>query len=267
MNALLALFAALFATAGGGGSGDSETTTVAGSVGGSDDSGSSGGGSESGSATLSALSSPEDAFYAEDGQLVVEAESGTASGEWEMRVVDGERGMLWDAESNSYNRAQDDEVLSFEFVAEEAGRYFIAVHGGRVASAMDPDDVRNDTGNDAFYKVTNLETGEVVLDPIKLFIGLGSANEELKWGKTFDANHVKSDAQVQLEADTAYRLDVIGRSDGHVIDRITLAKGDFLRDTEVEESGSLMEALTLPFVAEPERMVEMEEDTAEMVLF
>ncbi|MEM7719547.1 MAG: hypothetical protein AAF222_10100 [Pseudomonadota bacterium] len=270
MNALLAVLAALLGATGlsGGSSGDGGTTTSA-SAGASDPGGTSSGSnnapSSDASETLAALSAPEDAFFAADGQLVLEAESGTASGHWQAKMVDGEMGMLWDAESNSYNRAQDDEALSFEFVTEEAGRYYIAVHGGRVASAMDPEDVRSDTGNDAFYRVTNLETGEVILDPTKLFIGLGSADEELKWGKTFDKNHVKSDAQVQLDADTAYRLDLIGRSDGHVVDRVTLSKDGFLRDTEVEESAALMEALTMPFIAESEiPVVEDEEEVVEL---
>ncbi|MEO1195848.1 MAG: hypothetical protein AAFX45_06725 [Pseudomonadota bacterium] len=185
------------------------------------------------------------AFYAADGQLVLEAESGEANGHWSKVSVDGETGMLWDAEKNSYNTAQAGQELSFDFVTQEGGDYFIALHAGRFQSAQDPGDVRSDTGNDAWVKVTNLETGEVVLDPIKLFTGLGEADRELKWGNTFDENHVKSSAKVSLEADTGYRLELIGRSDGHVIDRITLSNDGVLRDTEVEESLSLMEALTI----------------------
>ncbi len=258
MNALLALLAALFAAGGMGSSSENSSTTSA-NVDDSSDSPTNGGSDEN-SATLAALSSPENAYYADDGQLVLEAENGDALGHWQSRTVDGERAMLWDAETNSYNKAQDDQALSFEFVAEEAGQYFLAVHGGRIASTMDPDDVRSDTGNDAFYRVTNLETGEVILEPTKLFIGLGDADRDLKWGKTFDKNHEKSDAQVQLEADTAYRLDVIGRSDGHVIDRITLSKDGFLRDTDVAESGGLMDALTLPYVELDERPGETDEE-------
>lgn len=185
------------------------------------------------------------AFYAAGGQLVLEAESGEASGYWEQVQVDGETAMLWDADNNSYGQARDGEELSFEFVTEEAGTYFIAMHTARVQSAQDPDDVRSDTGNDAWVKVTNLETGEVILDPTKLFTVLGNSDQELKWGRTFDENHVKSDAQVTLEGDTAYKLELIGRSDGHVIDRVTLSTDGALRDTEALESMSLMEALTI----------------------
>lgn len=253
MPPIFAMFAALFAAGGLFGlSDEGEDAPAAAPASGAPAGGSpasAGGGSSDMSATLAALSSPGTAFYAEDGQLVVEAESADASGDWVSRMVDGERTMLWDSDRNNFNRVEDDQALSYEFIAEEAGRYFIAIHGGRVTSAMDPGDVRHDMGNDSFVRVTNLETGEVVLDPTKLFIGLGDADEELRWGKTFDKNHVKSDAQVQLEDDTAYRLDLIGRSDGHAIDRVTLAKGGFLRDTDVEESGSLMDALSSGAVA------------------
>lgn len=245
MTALFAMFAALF-TAGGlsGGSDNGGSSSVSDSGAASGGGGGGSGSSGDSAATLAALSSPDTAFYAEDGQLVLEAESAEASGSWEARKVDGEDTMLWDHNRNNFNRVEDDQALSYEFVAEEAGRYYIAIHGGRVTSAMDPDDVRDDMGNDSFVRITNLETGEVILDPTKLFVGLGDADEELKWGDTFDINHDKSDARVQLEDDTAYRLDLIGRSDGHAIDRVTLAKGGFLRDTDVAESGLLMDALS-----------------------
>ena len=260
MNLLLALFASLLAAGGAAGGGGS--TSAAASTPENDESGTDSG--DNSSELLASLTSPETAFYSEDGVLVLEAESGKALGEWEERTVDGEKVMLWDAESNSYGSAKETEALSFEFVAEEAGTYFIAIHGGRVTSAMDADDVRNDTGNDSYVKLTNLETGEVILDPTKLFVGLGDADEELRWGKTFDKDDVKSDAKINLEQDTAYRLDLIGRSDGHMIDRVTLAKGGFLRDTEVEESAQLLDQLTLAAV--PESEIFVPEDTEEDVL-
>ena len=100
----------------------------------------------------------------------------------------------------------------------------------------------------------------MILDPTKLFVGLGDADEELRWGDTFDINHDKSDARVQLEDDTAYRLDLIGRSDGHAIDRVTLAKGGFLRDADVAESGLLMDALSSSASAMAAAPVEEDEE-------
>lgn len=149
-------------------------------------------------------------FFAAEGQLVLEADSGAASGNWSRVSVDGEQGMLWNADGNSYQSPRDGEELSFDFVIEENGTYYIALHAGRFKSAQDPGDVRDDTGNDAWVKMINLETGDVVLGPIKLFTVLGESDRELRWGKTFDANHEKSDAKVSLEGDTAYRLELIG---------------------------------------------------------
>lgn len=264
MNLLLALFASLLAAGGAGGSGSS---TAAASTPDDSDSGSGSGGDDKSPDLMASLTSPETTFYSEDGVLVLEAESGFASGAWEEKTVDGEQVMLWDAESNSYGSAKDTEALSFEFVAEEAGTYFIAIHGGRVSSAMDAEDVRNDTGNDSYVKITNLESGEVILDPTKLFVGLGDADEELKWGQTFDKDHVKSQSKINLEEETAYRLDLIGRSDGHMIDRVTLAKDGFLRDTEVEESALLLDQLTLSEVPESELVVlaDTEEDMLDLL--
>ena len=239
---MLGLLALLFGVAAVG-----AVTVASGTDNGS--SGSDDGGSQS-TKTLAATAEEtygvEDAastFYAADGQLVLEAESGEASGSWSQVRVEGEKAMLWDAEGNSYGQAREGEEIAFDFVTEEAGTYKIALHAGRFQSAQDPGDVRDDTGNDAWVKITNIETGEVLVEPTKLFTSLGEADRELKWGKTFDKNHEKSDAQVTLEADTAYRLELIGRSDGHVIDRITLSNDGFLRDTEVEESGTLLDAL------------------------
>jgi len=244
MQAIWALLAAVFAggALGGGGSSGSGDGGSSGSAA-SDPSGGVDAGPTVASETLAALTSPSDAFFADNGQLILEAESADASGNWIPRNVDSERVMLWDAESNSYNRALDEQALSFEFVAEEAGQYFVAIHGARVASTMDPDDVRSDTGNDSFVKVTNLETGEVIVDPTKLFISLGSRDEDLSWGTTFDAHEQKTQATANLEADTAYRLELIGRSDGHAIDRVTLAKDSALRDTDLAESGLLLDYL------------------------
>lgn len=255
MNALLAVLAGLLGVAGLGGSGGggSGTTTAP----------ASGGGSSSSDDALSAsMADPANAYYAADGQLVLEAENGDANGNWVAKTVDGEAAMLWDAANNSYGQAQAGQELSFEFVTEEAGEYYIAMHAGRVKEVMSASDAaRHDTGNDAWIRLTDLETGEVLIEPTKLFTNLGQTDEELNWGKTFDKSHNFSDPKVDLAANSAYRLDIVGRSDGHVIDRITLQKDGFLRDTEIAESGAWMDALTLPYVAEDDRPLAEEEDT------
>ena len=243
MYGLFALLLGLFAV--GSVSGGSETTEAAVEDTPDDGPDDAGGGSDGGgeASFLSAFDDPDTAYYAADGQLILEAENGHASGDWKSRTIEGEEAMLWDSDRNSYRNADPDQALSFEFMAEEDGTYKIALHAGRVKAAQDPGDVRDDTGNDAWVKVTNLETGEVVLEPTKLFTVLHDSDRELRWGKTFDKDHDKSDSEVTLEKDTAYRLELIGRSDGHVVDRITLSNEGFLRNTEIPESDLLLDHL------------------------
>ncbi|MEO1024663.1 MAG: hypothetical protein AAFX07_03810 [Pseudomonadota bacterium] len=251
MNAILAVLMRLLGAAGLGGSG-----------GGSDSASASGDGADTGP-TGANLADPANAYYAEDGRLVLEAENGDANGNWVETTVDGETAMLWDGSTNSYGQAQDGQELSFEFVTEEAGQYYIAMHAGRVKDVMSASDAaRHDTGNDAWVRLTDLDSGAVILQPTKLFTNLGNTDEELNWGKTFDKSHNFSDPKVNLEANTSYRLDIVGRSDGHVIDRITLQKDGFLRDTEIAESDAWMDALTLPFVPVDDRPIAEEEDEA-----
>ena len=133
MNFILALFASLLAVGGSGGSSSGSAAGAAAAPGADKEKNTDAG---DGDETLASLTSPDTAFYAEDGTLILEAESAQASGAWVERTVDGEKAMLWDAETNSYNKAQDGEALSFEFVAEEAGTYFIGIHGGRVCSMI-----------------------------------------------------------------------------------------------------------------------------------
>lgn len=201
-------------------------------------------------------SASEAAFFGEDGQLILEAESGEAEGNWEETTVDDETVMLWDADSSSYGSAPENEAISFDFVVDESGTYSISLHGARVRDVMNASDLlegdgttlRTDTGNDVYIKITDLDADEVVVEPTKLFIGLGDRNEELRWGSTFDT---RSDghfpATAEVEAGTNYSLEIIGRSDAFALDRITLALDDRLYDEDIEESPLLTDYIaTLP---------------------
>ncbi len=198
----------------------------------------------------------DDVFIAENGTVIIEAESASPEGDWETRTVDGETVMLWDAARSSYGSVPNGETLSYKFLTDEGGNYYIALHSGRVKSTMNNSDryekhgqgqfkdgqngrplhERTDTGNDAYVAIVNAETGEVVRQPTKLFTGLGNSDQDLRWGTTFDANHQKSGSIVALEANTEYRLEITGRSDGYALDRITLNKGSFLRDANAPQS-------------------------------
>ncbi|MEM1265875.1 MAG: hypothetical protein AAGI50_07655 [Pseudomonadota bacterium] len=186
-----------------------------------------------------------DVFLAQNGTIIIEAESAEAEGNWRQVNVDGETAMLWDANSSSYRNVPDGETLSYDFMTDDGGTYFLALHSGRMKSVMNGSDryengqngaERTDTGNDAYISIINVETGEVVQEPTKLFTGLGSADRDLRWGTTFDENHQKYQAEFDLDANTQYRIEVTGRSDGYVLDRITLNEGSALRDASSPQS-------------------------------
>ncbi|MEL6311991.1 MAG: hypothetical protein AAFQ17_06460, partial [Pseudomonadota bacterium] len=198
-------------------------------------------------------------FLGENGRIIMEAENGEASGLWKAVNVDGETGMLWDAPSSSYGRVPAGEEISFTFQTDEAGTYSLALHSARDKSVMGQSELfesdgtpRTDTGNDAYVRVTNVETGEVIVAPIKLFTGLGGSDKDLRWGNTFDANHRKSPSEFDLDANATYQLDIIGRSDGYILDRITLSNDGPLRDANAPESvrSSTAAAIWVPQAAD-----------------
>ena len=177
-------------------------------------------------------------YLAKNGQVVIEAENTELQGDWEKVTVDGRKSVLWDANKNSYGKVPSGQTLSYVFETDEAGQYSIAMYSARRKSAMNnvKDRGRGDTGNDAYVAIIEEQTGKVVQSSTKLFTGLGSLDEKFKWGNTFDGHHKKMPAQVRLNKNTQYRLEVSGRSDGYVIDRITLSNDGFLKNTTIAES-------------------------------
>ncbi|MEP3636069.1 MAG: hypothetical protein ABJM43_19740 [Paracoccaceae bacterium] len=158
------------------------------------------------------------------GQIEMQAEDATSSsGSWVQQTVDGETVMVWDASTSNYSGVNEGEALSYNFTAGSDGTHDINLISARVKSAMGADE-RNadDRGNDVHVRVTNVETGEVILQPMKLFTNLGGSDGVLKTGNTFDQNHNKSAATVDLDSGVEYKIDIIGRSDGYALDKITL---------------------------------------------
>ena len=184
----------------------------------------------------------EGIFMAQNGKLIIEAESTTPVGDWKPVTIEGEQSLLWDAESSSYRGVPAGQTLTYNFETDEAGDYFIGLHSGRVRSVMNQSDrfrngvERKDTGNDVFASVVNAETGDVVRRPTKLFTSLGDSDRTLEWGRSFDINHQFSPSKVSLKSDTQYRLEISGRSDGYALDRITLSNDGLLRDENSPQS-------------------------------
>lgn len=184
-------------------------------------------------------------FLTQNGQLIIEAESAKLSGDWKTVTVGDEISLLWDPDSSSYNTVPVGQTLTYQFETDEAGVYTIASHSGRVKAAMGAEDryingvggeERNDTGNDSYVSIINTDTGAVVQSPAKLFTALGSSDETLRWGSRFDVNGQTRSAQVTLDANTQYRLEISGRSDGYALDRITLSNDGVLTDLDSPES-------------------------------
>lgn len=169
----------------------------------------------------------EPVYLGASGDIVLEAENVSLKGNWKNTKVQNKEAILYDG-PNSFGKVPSGQTLSYAFETDESGQYGISMYSARDKSAMG--EFRNDLGNDAFIAVEEISTGKVIQAPTKLFTSFGGANSELRWGSTFDKNDKKSPAQVSLKANTQYRLLVSGRSDGYVIDRITLSNSGFLKD-------------------------------------
>ncbi|MEL6828435.1 MAG: hypothetical protein AAFN91_19495, partial [Pseudomonadota bacterium] len=193
-------------------------------------------------------SAEEGVFIGENGRIIMEAESGDASGNWSQDQIDGETVMVWDAARSSYRNVPNNDQISFQFQTDESGEYAIGLRSGRDRSVMNDEDLfddgalRRDTGNDVYVRITNLDDGTEVQAPVKMFTGLGNSDRDLQWGRNFDVRDEREPARVELEADTNYQLDIIGRSDGYVLDRVTLNNGSIFQNAGAQESPRVAEA-------------------------
>lgn len=183
-------------------------------------------------------------FKGQNGTIVIEAESARPVGDWRSATVAGENVLLWDSATSNYRTVDPSQTLSYNFVADESGNYFIGLNSARVKSVMNAADrfengvngeERRDTGNDVYVSVVDVESGEVLRAPTKLFTSFGLADQTLRFGSNFDTN-THFPATVGLEADREYRLEITGRSDGYALDLITLNKGSLLRNDTLAQS-------------------------------
>lgn len=197
-------------------------------------------------------------FQGSGGRLIIEAESADPVGYWTQRNIDNQVAMLWDAPTSNYRRAEISETMSYSFTTDESGRYFISLHSGRVKDVMNPSDrfengedgeERRDTGNDIYFSLIDVETGDYVVVPSKIFTGLGDRDEEARWGTRFDVNGQQSDATINLDANKEYRLEIAGRSDGYFFDKIVLNKDSFVRPNNDADINALEESTFDPNMA------------------
>lgn len=189
-------------------------------------------------------------FQTEQGKLIVEAESSELQGNWEEVTVAGRTVVLYDG-PNRFASKPEGQTLSYEFVTDEAGTYDISLYGGRLHRAQSPgESLRSDLGNDVYVDVVDVETGALLVEATKQYISLGLSDGELRWGNTFDTAGQKSQARVELAADRQYRLQISGRSDGFILDRLTLSNEGRLREADLPQS-PLVNGETSPPTTEP----------------
>jgi len=175
-------------------------------------------------------------YQMQEGRLILEAESSALEGNWERISVAGRTAALYDG-PNSFSQKPEGQTLSYDFLTDEAGIYDLSIFGARLNSAQSPgESQRSDLGNDVYVEMIDVATGGVVQSAIKQYIQLDYSNREFRWGNTFDQNGRKSQAKIELEGDRQYRLQITGRSDGFMIDRLTLGNDGRFRDADSPES-------------------------------
>lgn len=209
-------------------------------------------------------------FQGQNGTIVIEAESAEAVGNWRRSTVEGETVLLWDAPTSNYRVVDPAETLSYNFVTNESGNYFIGLNSARVKSTMNAADryengrngeERRDTGNDVYVSIVDVESGQVLRAPTKLFTFFGDSDRTLNFGSNFDTT-THFPATVGLQANREYRLEITGRSDGYALDLITLNKGSLLRNDDVPQSPRVDAAAPPPVVPAPNAAPIARDDTA-----
>ncbi len=178
----------------------------------------------------------------DSGQIIIEAEETVMKGKWEKRSgVNGSTGsgIIVYRRSNSPNERKHsydgESELVYNISVEEAGTYNFSYRGARYKGPFNyqvfghhdnvncPPSKNNcthsDLNNDAFVSTSN------GLTPTKLFAGVGQSTDTWKVANTFDRNHNKSRAQVNLKAGLN-KIFIRGRSTFFAIDKIFIFKGN-----------------------------------------
>jgi len=167
---------------------------------------------------------------AQNGIVIIEAESETPVGDWRESPVDGSSGLLYDPPLSSLDAPPVGQTLSYIFRTNEAASYHFALKSSRLRGviAEDPNTSHPDPwikygdtkNNDVWFSLYNARTGEQVQAPIRHFTAnWNNSNGQLKWGNLFGNNQT---SRLTLDANTDYRLELTGRGDGFVMDRIAI---------------------------------------------
>jgi len=170
-------------------------------------------------------------YQAQNGILMIEAEDADPVGDWREVPVDGATGLLFDPTQSSESTPPVGQSLSYIFRTNEAASYHFALKSGRITSVIEEgfDIAYGDTGNnDTWFSLYNARTNAVIQNPIRHLTGnWNNSNGWLKWGNLFS----NGTSRLNLDANTEYRLELAGRSDGFVLDRVSIRSESFKNNT------------------------------------
>ena len=182
--------------------------------------------------------------------IIIEAENTTMTGKWETRpAINGSTGagvVVYRRSDSPNNRDHSYDGVSelvYNIFVHEAGNYDFTYRGARYKGAFNytvfgshdntncPPSKNNcthaDLNNDAFVSTSN------GLAPTKLFAAVGNSTDNWKIARTFDRNHNKTKAQVNLKAGLN-KIFIRGRSTFFAIDKIFIFRGNQPNDNAAE---------------------------------
>ncbi len=190
-------------------------------------------------------------YLAASESISIEAESVSPVGDWKAAQLQGNTVMVFDPQTSDLDGARVSQTLSYRFTTREAATYRFALLSGRMRSRFetpapggDPRRFGDTRNNDVYFKLTEVPSNQVVQNTIRLYVGLRNTDSNrFWWGNMFDPSLGGAEswrggrrAQLSLKANTEYRLDIAGRGDGFMFDRISIRSDAHLRNTEAHNA-------------------------------
>jgi|GEM_PF-6086956 len=180
-------------------------------------------------------------------EILIEAESTKAEGFWKEVKIGEAKAMLWDANSSNLSGPVPGQTLSYEFKTgkSKSERYRIGLFSGRSQSAIskkdpggDPRKIGDTRNNCVYISIYRKNSNVAILKPTRIFTGLTLQSDKvLWWANSFDLSNGGKEnwlrpktAEIDLKQNTEYRLELSGRSDGYLIDKISLKSEGHLAD-------------------------------------
>ncbi|WP_103654423.1 carbohydrate-binding protein [Agarilytica rhodophyticola] len=155
-------------------------------------------------------------------------------------------GLIFDPPNSFLSGPQSNQTLVYNFKTKEAGVYNLALFMARDTTRFSKEDPGGSgawgdpRNNDVYFKISESQSKKVVHGPMRLFFGSRrDLNDRLVWGNMYDPTNGgkegwKNSSIVKhaLKANTEYKLEVTGRGDGVILDRISIKTTANQRNTE-----------------------------------